>query len=118
MKMSDRLIHWIEHFCRKPSGLRKGDRVLLSEDMFERIEKIYHAPVRAEVIVGGELAAYLALAHMAGPAYGEEYPKFEVEADTMWDAASPELQRRLSRDGDRIIGKPVKPDEGTRGPAA
>jgi hypothetical protein len=117
MLMSDRLVHWIEHFCRRPSGLRKGDRVVLSEDQFERIEKIYDAPVRAEVIIGGKLAAYLALAHLAGPAYGEQFPQFEVDSETMWEAASSELQQFLTYDRERhrisFMGKPIS-DEGPR----
>ena len=42
--MSDRLVHWIEHFCRRPTGLRKGDRVLLAEEQFEQIEENLQRP--------------------------------------------------------------------------
>jgi hypothetical protein len=118
--MSDRLVHWIEHFCRGPTGLRKGDRVLLAEEQFEQIEEIYYnVPEYTRVATRGELGAYLMLAHIAGPMQGKPIGTVRGvtgdDCEMIWDAASPELQKYLSREGGRITftGKPLS-DDGPR----
>jgi hypothetical protein len=117
MLMSDRNVAWIEHFCRRPSGLRKGDRVLLTEEQFKQIEQVYDTPTGAYDPVKlklngvkGELALSLALAHLAGPLMGKQFGDvFFADIDTLWEAASPELQQLLQRQAKRLF---VPVDEG------
>ena len=113
MLMSDRLIHWVQHFCRVPAGLRKGDRVILFEEQIKMIREIYDAPEFDPAKlhgVKGELALYLALAHLAGPMMGKQFRDvFYADIDALWSAASPELQSLLQRQGKRLS---VPVDEG------
>jgi hypothetical protein len=89
--------------------------VLLTEEQIKVIDQIYDAPSGAYDPlrlngVKGELAIYLALAHLAGPMIGKQFGDvFYADIDTLWDAASPELQKILERRGDRLS---VVTDEG------
>jgi hypothetical protein len=115
MLMSERLIHWIQYFCRVPAGLRKGDRVILFEEQIKLIRQIYDAPEFEPAKlngVKGEVALYLALAHLAGPMIGKQFGDvYFADIDALWSAASPELQKVLERRGDRLC---VVTDEGPR----
>jgi hypothetical protein len=111
--MSERIAMWIQHFCRVPAGLRKGDRVILFEEHIKTIREIYDAPgYDPSKLIGmrGELALYLALVHLAGPMLGKQFDGvFPADIDTLWDATSPELQALLQQQGKRLTA-PV--DEG------
>jgi hypothetical protein len=113
MLMSERLAHWISHFCRVPAGLRKGDRVILFKEQIKLLEQIYDAPEFDPAKlngVKGEMAIYLGLVHLAGPMMGKEFGDvFYADIDTLWDAASPELQSLLQRQGKR---RSVSVDQG------
>ncbi|MDT4739254.1 hypothetical protein [Bradyrhizobium sp. WYCCWR 12699] len=95
--MSEQLIRWIVHFCRVPSGVRKGDRVELTDEQKELLKVIYDGSTK-EHVVRDTLAAYLALATMCGPATGNSYVRFAADDLLMWEAASPELRGILVRD--------------------
>ncbi|WP_271597114.1 hypothetical protein [Bradyrhizobium sp. CCBAU 45384] len=97
MLMSERLARWISHFCRIPGGVRKGDRVDLTDEQKQLLRTIYDGPMK-EQVVQGDVAAYLALATICGPATGECYVRFAVDDATMWEAASPELRGVIGRD--------------------
>jgi hypothetical protein len=88
--MSERLIRWIEHFCRVPGGV-------LTDEQKAAIRTIYDGPA-VQHVVHGELGTFLALASLCGPIQGENRVSFAAASNQqMWDAASPELQGILYR---------------------
>jgi hypothetical protein len=116
MLMSDRLRQWIEMFCCVPSGLRRGERVILFQEQTKLLRQIYDAPAFDPVKlngVKGEMALYLGLAHLAGPMIVKQFGDvYFADVDALWAAASPTLQKVLRRDGDRLCV--VTDDEGPR----
>ncbi|MDA9521474.1 hypothetical protein XI06_14215 [Bradyrhizobium sp. CCBAU 11434] len=97
MPLSEQLSRWIGHFCRVPNGVRKGDRVDLLDEQKQLIKAIYDG-LAMEHVVQGDLASYLALAAMCGPAKGYPHVRFVVDDSLIWAAASPELQSIIGRD--------------------
>lgn len=79
----DRVIHWIEQYCRVPSGKDVGKPVKLRPFQKKVIRQIYREkpPVRRAIITVGRknaktaLSAFLLLAHLAGP---EALPNSEL----------------------------------------
>ena len=86
--------------------LADNAHIAKSDEQKQAIRQIYDAPngpVCSET-VHGELAAYLALLHIAGPmAQGVFYPDSEVDTFTAWNAAPPHLREYLRREGSRIV---------------
>ncbi|MBR0714048.1 hypothetical protein [Bradyrhizobium liaoningense] len=75
----------------------RSDRVNLTDEQKQLLKVIYDGPTK-EHVVQGDLAAYLALTTICGPATSERYVRFAVDDATMWQAASPELQGVIGRD--------------------
>jgi hypothetical protein len=101
----NRAIHWIEDFCRVPSGFNKGDRVRLTPEQKDLVRSVYEDGT-ASVPIGGELGAYVALMHLCGPEAKQKdfAPAVEVDSFSVWAAAaSAELQAVLRRHGERIV---------------
>ncbi len=104
----ERNVGWIEKFCCFADGPYRGRPVYLSAEEREAVCSLYDAG--AKVRVTGPLAAYLALLSICGPEAllkGASRPARPVIAAvdvwTVWRAASPELQRVLTRRGEAII---------------
>jgi len=109
MNRAQRNIAWIEEWCRQPDG----GMICLSTHARETVAAISTEPQPPRPLPT-ELAAYLALLHLAGPEYRHgPWAGGGVDGATLWRAAGPDLRAVLSRDGDAI----VCPELGTRYPA-
>jgi hypothetical protein len=124
MKMDKRrsapVIRWIEKHCRIPSGPHKGWSVLLTIAQQQTIHQIYDAPdapCSVPVTEDRELAAYLALVHLASheATLKTPVPPLNVDPWTVWNASdSSTLRPVLKREPDAV----VCPELGTRFPRA
>jgi hypothetical protein len=114
--LSEHVISWVEEYCIVPSGVNRGQRVRLTQEQRQTIREIYDHPGGLQVThVTGQLAAFLALEHIAGPLALGEGPAPDLDADpwTMWSATGPELKEVLKREPDCVRC----PELGTQYPA-
>jgi hypothetical protein len=113
----DRVINWVEEYCRYPDGPKKGEPVRLSQEQCWQIRQIYDHPDGPQGMpVTGAMAAYLALLHVCGPEARQHdfRPTVDVDVWTVWRSTSAELQAVLKRDGEQLIC----PALGTRWPVS
>jgi hypothetical protein len=96
-RVSERVADWIERFCRVPAGVRAGDIVRLNDAQRDLLGAIYDG-VPEQQAVQGDLAAYLALARLAGPCMNDSFPQLETVDAAVWGACCSELQALLFRD--------------------
>jgi hypothetical protein len=110
---SGKIIRWIEKFCRVPLGPDRGKMLRLTPEQCATIRRLYDAPDGLPLDDGqsiqlddAELAAYLALVHLASPEAVDQNaaPAFETNSFTVWNAAdSPDLRRVLQRRGETVV---------------
>ena len=113
---SQKVRHWIEHFCVVPHGVNKGQHAVLTIEQKQTLRRIFDTDESPGEITA-PLASYLALVVVAGPrASAERLTGLELDADifTTWAATGPDLKSVLKPNGAQI----VCPELGTRYPAA
>src|SRR5215204_4547793 len=101
MSRGEHAITWILKFCLQPAGPHEGRRARLTPLQRETLRRLYSDPSRPQDGVVGELAAYVALLCLCGPASLRRDPPV-LDSWSIWRAAGPELREVLEREGETI----------------
>ena len=102
----EQAIAWVESWCVTPAG----KLVRLGAEERATIYRLLDGGIEDDI--GGPLAAYIVLLHLAGPEArtGAPAPQFGVDVFSLWAAASPDLRAYLRRHGETV----TCPELGTR----